>query len=100
MDAIYMNSKNSTTSDPYRLLINLWDKINLNRVDEYFALSNLSICYPGKNIKNSCKSNKLKYQPQHRIKNLIFLIDQIMYHTFNFILNIYQKNMEKRLMII
>ena len=29
-----MNSKNSKTSDPYRLLSNLTDKINLERSDK------------------------------------------------------------------
>ena len=29
MDAVFMNSKNSKTSDPNRLLLNLQDKINL-----------------------------------------------------------------------
>ena len=29
MDTIFMNSKNNRTSDPYRLLLNLSDKINL-----------------------------------------------------------------------
>ena len=29
MDTIFMNSKNSKTSNPYRLLFNLLDKINL-----------------------------------------------------------------------
>ena len=38
-----MNSKNSGTSDPHRLLLNLTDKINLERSDKYLALSNLSI---------------------------------------------------------
>ena len=42
MDIIIMNSKNSKTSDPYRLLLNLIDKINLKRSDKYVALSNLS----------------------------------------------------------
>ena len=40
-----MNSKNSRTSDPHRLLFNLTDKIDLRRKDKYIALSNLSICY-------------------------------------------------------
>ena len=43
MDAIFMNSKNSKTSHPHRLLVNFTDKINLNRSDKYVALSNLSI---------------------------------------------------------
>ena len=36
-----MNSENSKTSEPYRLLLNLADKINLNRNDKYVDLSNL-----------------------------------------------------------
>ena len=43
MDTIFINSKNRKKSDPYRLLINLTDKINLKRYDKYVALSNLSI---------------------------------------------------------
>ena len=46
-----MNSENSKTSDPNRLLFNLSDKINLKRSDKYVALSNPSICYTWKNIK-------------------------------------------------
>ena len=40
-----MNTKNSKTSGPHRLSLNLTDKITLKRKDEYIALSNLSICY-------------------------------------------------------
>ena len=40
-----MNSRNSKISDPHSLLLNLSDKINLKRSDEYVALSNLSIYY-------------------------------------------------------
>ena len=42
---IFMNSGNSKRSDPHRLLLNLSDKINLNRSDKHVALSNLSIYY-------------------------------------------------------
>ena len=42
MDTIFMNSENSKTSNPHRLLLNLLDKINLKRGDKYVALSNLS----------------------------------------------------------
>ena len=51
MDTIFMNSKNSKISEPHRLLVNLTDKINLNRIDKYVKLSNLSIYYTWKNIK-------------------------------------------------
>ena len=42
MDTISMNSDSSKTSDPHRRLLNLADKINLNRSDKYVAFSNLS----------------------------------------------------------
>ena len=42
---ISMNSENSKTPDPHRLLQNLSDKINLKRSDKYVALSNLRIYY-------------------------------------------------------
>ena len=38
MDAIFINSKNSQTSDPHRVLLNLSDKIDLKRNDKYVAL--------------------------------------------------------------
>ena len=53
MSATFMNSVNSKTSDPHRLLFSLSDKINLKRSDKYVALSNLSIYYARKNIKKS-----------------------------------------------
>ena len=43
MNIIFMNSKNSKTSDPHRLLLNLMDKIDLRRKYNYIGLSNLSI---------------------------------------------------------
>ena len=60
MDTIFMNSKNSRTSDPHRLLLNLTYKINLKRSNKYVALSNLNIYYTWKNIKKSYKNNKFK----------------------------------------
>ena len=43
MDTIFMNSKNSKTSDPHRLLSNISYKINLKRSDKYVTLSNHGI---------------------------------------------------------
>ena len=60
MDTIFMNSKNSRTSDSHRLLINLTDQIKLKRSDKYVALSNLSIYFTQKNIKKSYKNDKFK----------------------------------------
>ena len=45
MNTIFMNSKNSKTPDPHRLLLNLTDKIYLRIKDKYITLSDLSIDY-------------------------------------------------------
>ena len=45
MDTIILNCENSKTSDPHRLLLNLWNKINFKRSVKYIALSNLRIYY-------------------------------------------------------
>ena len=60
MNTIFMNSKNSKTSDRHRLLLNLTEKTDLRRKDKYIALSNLFICCTWKNIKNSYKNIKFK----------------------------------------
>ena len=45
MDTIFMNCENSKTSERYRLLLNLADKINLKRTDKHVALSTLIMYY-------------------------------------------------------
>ena len=47
MDTIFMNSENSKTTDPHRLLLNLPEKINLKSSVNYvkYALSIFSIYY-------------------------------------------------------
>ena len=40
-----MNSENSKTSEPSKLLLNRADKMNLKRSDKYIVLSNLGIYY-------------------------------------------------------
>ena len=59
MDTIFMNSKNSRTSEYHVLLLNLTNKIDL-RSEKTVALSNLSIYYTWKNIKSSYNNNKFK----------------------------------------
>ena len=77
MDTIFVNSENSKTSGPHRLLLNLSDKLSLKRSDNYIALSNLSIYYTWKNIKNSDKNNKFKTSAP--VKSLNYLMDYILY---------------------
>ena len=55
-----MNSKNSKTSKPCVLVLNLTNKLDLTICDKYVALSNLSIYYTQKNIKKSYNNNKFK----------------------------------------
>ena len=64
MDAIFINSENSKTSDPHRLLSNLSDKINLKRSDNYVAFSNLCMYHTRKNIKKSHKINQFRASAQ------------------------------------
>ena len=55
-----MNSKNSKTSDPDRVLLNLSDKIDFKWSEKDVALSNLSIYYIYKKFKKLYKNNKCK----------------------------------------
>ena len=45
MDTIFLNSKNSKTSEPYVLILTPTDKLDLRRGEKSVALSNLSIYY-------------------------------------------------------
>ena len=83
-----MNYENSKTSDCYRLLLNLTDNIDLRRKDKYIALSNLSIYYTRKKKKSHIKIICLKYQLQHGMENLNYLMDKILYQIFKIILKI------------
>ena len=65
MDAIFMNSENSTTPEYHVLVLKLTDKLDLRRDEKSVALSNLSIYYTWKNIKKlilikKAHNNKLK----------------------------------------
>ena len=58
MDTIFMNSENIKTSEYHVLVLKLTDKLDLRRGQKTVALSNLSIYYTWKNIKNSYNNNK------------------------------------------
>ena len=60
MDTIFMNSENSKTSEHNVLVLKLTDKLDLRRGQKTVALSNLSIYYTWKNVKNSYNNNKFK----------------------------------------
>ena len=55
-----MNSENNKTSEPHVLILKLTNKLDLRIGEKIIALSNLSIYYMWKNIKNSYNNNKFK----------------------------------------
>ena len=87
-----MNSENSETSEPHRLLLNLANKINLKESEKCLALSNLSMYYKWKNIKKSYKNSKSKIIAPALNEYLIYLINQILYQIFKIISNVSLKN--------
>ena len=48
MATIFMNSKNSETSDPHRLLLHLANRMNLKKSDKYVALKTSVFIMHGK----------------------------------------------------
>ena len=86
MDTIFINSKNSKSSDPYSLLLNLAGKINLKISDK--KKRSPIICYTWKISKNLIRTTNLKYQLQHGIKNLSYLMHHIPYQILEIILSI------------
>ena len=60
MDTIFMNSENSKTPKPHVLILKLTNKLDLRIGEKVIALSNLSIYYTWRNIKNSYNNNKFK----------------------------------------
>ena len=52
IDTIFINSENSRTSEYHVLIVKLNDKLDLRRGQKSIALSNLTIYYTWKNIKN------------------------------------------------
>ena len=99
MNTIFLNSENSKTSYLYRLVLNFADKLNLWRNDRYIAFSNFIIYHTRKKIKNHIKTINLTYQPQHKVKQLNYLMDQILNQIFKIILRILSKHMKNLLII-
>ena len=60
MDTIFMNSEKSKISKPHVLTLEFTNKLDLRLGEKVIALSNLSIYYTWKNIKNSNNNNKFE----------------------------------------
>ena len=60
METLFMNSKNSKTSEPYKFKYDLADKLDLRNPNKNMALANLSIYYTWKNVKSTYNNDKFK----------------------------------------
>ena len=90
MEAIFMNTENSKTSELHRFKLDLTDKFNLKNPNKNMALANLSICYTWKNIKSEYNNNKIKIS----VPTLVYLVVLILLKVFRIILNLSSKNMK------
>ena len=97
---IFINSENSKTFDPHRLLLNLLNKTNLKRSENMLLYQTLAFTIHEKIRKSHTKIMNLKCQLEHGMKKLNYLMDQILYQIFDIILNIYEKNMRQLLIIL
>ena len=60
METIFTNTENSKTKQPYKLVLNLSQRLDLISSNKKVALQNLSIYDTWKNIRKQSKNNKLK----------------------------------------
>ena len=60
METIFMNTKNSKTSEPNRFKLDFADKLDLKNPNRNIALANVSIYYTWKNNKSEYNNNKFK----------------------------------------
>ena len=100
MDTLFMNSKNSETPDPRRLLVNLSAKINLKEEINMLLYQILAYTIHGKILKKSYKNNKFKistptWNEKFALLDGSYSVSDIQDY-FEYIL----KNMEKKLTIL
>ena len=96
MDTIFMNSWNSKISKPHVLILKLTNKLDLRIGKKIIALSNLSIYYTWKNIKNSYNNNKFKISAPTWTDMAWWIVFCIRYSRLFWVL-FKKKNMEKML---
>ena len=87
-----MNILNSKTNESNKFIYQFTDKLNLKNPNKNMALANLSIYYTWKNIKPEYNNNK--FLLQLGMKNLVYLMDLILFLIFKIILNTSSKNMK------
>ena len=92
MEAIFMNTENSKTSEPHRFKLDLTDKLNLKNPNKNMALANLNIYYTWKNIKSEYKNNNFKISTPTWNKTFDLPMVLILLKILRIILNLSLKN--------
>ena len=60
METIFVNTKNSKTSEPHKFVLNLSQRLDLRKSNKHVIFQGLSISYTCKNIIKQYTNNKLK----------------------------------------
>ena len=58
METIFVNTENSKTNEPHKLVLNFSQRLDFRISSKHVALQIFSICYTLANIRNSIESNK------------------------------------------
>ena len=98
MDTTFINSGNSKTSDLHRLLFNLTNKIDLvNKLETVNRLLYQIAAFTigGKIYKSHTKTINLKYQLQHHVKNVNYLMHHNLHPILKNFLSISSKDMKE-----
>ena len=65
METVFINTSNSKTNEPNKLIYKFKNLKNLKHPTKNMALANLSIYYTWKNIKSEYNNNKFKISAQN-----------------------------------
>ena len=100
MDTIFILSDNSKASKPHIVKLKFTSKLDLRLGEKVIALSNLSIYYTWKNIKNSYNNNKLKisaptWNEEFTLPNGSYSVSDIQDY-FEYILKKHEENTDER----
>ena len=97
---ICIKSENSKTFKLNVFILKRTDKLDLRKDEKINALLNLSIYYTWKTIKAQTITINVRYQLQHGMISLNYLMGHILYQIFKIILSIFKKKVMKRLLIL
>ena len=89
MDIIFKRSENSKTSEPHVLILKLCDKLDLSRGEKILLYQILLFTMHGETYKSQIQTMDSKYQLQHEMINLNYLMGDIPYQILKITLSIF-----------